>query len=292
MSDTSSNQRKRDGDDSEGSPVSKRVKNDQTPGSSPTFLGFPPEIRLRIYGHLFRRSRPVYPHADNDSHSQSIFPKDHLFIAMTRTNKQLSAEVTYFIYSNNCFRLSLSHHRDWINRMGRKNSNALKEVILVGGGRVQVAAAQLSAMMTTLWKRSSESIRRITVHDEWYSLDSAFILRELLKFGNKHSWKAFRNLEEIIIDIPHRTMPGADRPLYVKLCLQAKVNVIARYCVQSWTRRPSPITPDGWIPTGSAWFRVSTEELESSVERQGERKRKTAKQRKEERSKANSERPA
>ncbi len=32
---------------------------------------------------------------------------------MTRINKQLSAEATHFLYSNNCFRLSLSHHRDW-----------------------------------------------------------------------------------------------------------------------------------------------------------------------------------
>ena len=147
-------------------------------------------------------------------------------------------------------------------------------------------------MMTTLWKRAPENLRCITVHDEWYSLDTAFILRELLKFGNKHSWKAFRSLKEIMVDVPHRTMPGGDRSLYTKLCLQAKVNVTARYCVQSWTRRPSPITPDGWIPTGTTWLRVLTEEVEKGVELQREKKKKAAKEKRQEKRKTWSEKRA
>ncbi len=291
MNETTCNKRKRDGDGPEGSIASKRAKSGQAPRSAATFLSLPPEIRLRIYGYLsIKRSRPVYPHVGSNSHTQNNYPKE-LLIAMTQTNKQLSAEVTHLIYSNICFRLSLSHHRDWINRIGRKGSNSLKEVILVGDGRVQVAATQLSAMMTTLWKRASENLRRITVHDEWYSLDSAFILRELLKFGSRHPWKTFRSLEEIVIDIPHRTMPGGDRPLYTELCLQAKVNVTARYCVQSWTRRPSPLTPDGWLPTGTTWFRVLTEELESSAESQVGRRKSTAKQKKKDRKAKSEQRP-
>ncbi len=287
MSEPDHNKRKRDGEDPDGGVVSKRDKTHQAPSPATTFLSLPPEIRLRIYGYLFfKRSRPLYPHIDglqvprNNLRINNSFPRD-VIIGMTHTNKQLSAEAAHFLYNNNRFRLSLSHHRDWLNRIGRKNSNALREVILVGEGRVQVAATQLSAMMTTLWKRAPESLRRITVHDEWYSLDSAFILRELLKFGNKHPWKAFRSLEEIVIDIPHRTMPGGDRPLYRELCRQAKANVTARYCVQSWTRRPSPLTPDGWYPKGTTWFRVLTEELASSTEGQVERRKKTTKQEKE-----------
>ncbi len=294
MSDTSGDKRKSDGKSAKGSAVSKRAKNSQTPSPATTFLSLPPEIRLRIYGYFFKRSRPIYPHIDglqvppNNLGNINAFPRD-LIIGMTHTNKQLSGEVAHFLYNNNRFRLSLAHHRDWINRIGRKNSNALKEVILVGEGRVQAAATQLSAMMTTLWKRAPDSLCRITVHDEWYSLDSAFILRELLKFGNKHSWKAFRSLEEIVIDIPHRTMPGGDRTLYKELCLQARVNVTARYCVQSWTRRPSPLTPNGWLPTGTTWFRVLTEELESSAEEQVEQGKKTAKQKKDKKRREKSE---
>lgn len=116
------------------------------------FLCLPPEIRLHIYAVLFKLSTPVYPQAKGlpeDKKARSGFPNG-LVLGMVCTNKTLSKEVTHFIYSNNSFYLTLAYHRDWIAQIGQKNSSALHEVILVGGGRPKVAAKQLSAMTASL----------------------------------------------------------------------------------------------------------------------------------------------
>ncbi|KAG7285731.1 hypothetical protein NEMBOFW57_008025 [Staphylotrichum longicolle] len=84
-----------------------------------------------------------------DKKARSGFPNG-VVLGMVCTNKTLSKEVTHFIYSNNSFYLTLAYHRDWIAQIGKKNSSALHEVILVGGGRPKVAAKQLSAMVASL----------------------------------------------------------------------------------------------------------------------------------------------
>jgi hypothetical protein len=184
-------------------------------------------------------------------------------LAMTCANKQLSNEVTHFIYSNNTFRLTLAYHRDWITQIGHKNSGTLQDVILVGGGRPKVAAEQLSAMITTLWKRARGNLRQITVHDTWGSLHSAFIVRHLLEAEKEKPWRSFWKLETIKIDIPHEIAPIADKPLYEKLCSLTKANITGRFNTKQWTA-PLEWGPQGWHTTGNVWLEVSFEELQKN----------------------------
>jgi hypothetical protein len=180
---------------------------------------------------------------------------------MTCANKQLSNEVTHFVYSNNTFRLTLAYHRDWITQIGHKNSDALQDVILVGGGRPKVAAEQLTAMITTLWKRARGNLRQITVHDTWGSLHSAFIVRQLLEVEKERPWRLFRKLQGIRIDIPHKIAPISDKPLYDKLCSVTKATVTARFHTKDWNEATLEWGPDGWRTRGQVWLQVTEEEV-------------------------------
>jgi hypothetical protein len=222
------------------------------------FLLLPAEIRLQIYALLFKLRRPVYPRvgiAAHDKGTRSGFRKG-LVRSMVLANRKLSREVTHFIYSNNCFRLTLRWHRDWVTRIGRKNSRLVQEVILIGSGRDKLAAEYLYFGIVTLWKRACANLRRITVQDDWRTLDSAFVVQQLVDFGAKLGWRRFTNLEHIGIDVPHVGPPHRDRRLYDQLFQQSGVSLTARHYVDRWDE-PLQQTERGWRAKGLVWLDVT-----------------------------------
>jgi hypothetical protein len=250
------------------------------------FLLLPAEIRLQIYALLFKLRRPVYPRvgiAAADNGTRSGFRKG-LVLAMVLANRKLSREVTHFIYSNNCFRLTLRWHRDWVSRIGRKNSSLIQDVILVGSGRPKLATEYLYSTVVTLWKRACANLRRITVQDDWRCMDSSFVVQQLVEFGKKRGWKRFNHLEHIGIDIPHTFAPHGDRALYDKLVQQSKVSLTARHQVDSWDQ-PLQLTESGWRANGLVWLNVVVAKTKKKPAIDEEKKR-AALLRKEEKRKA------
>ncbi|AEO63807.1 eb77177e-1c9c-4b40-a7a9-cc5a5666b9c0 [Thermothielavioides terrestris] len=233
------------------------------------FLSLPAEIRLKIYRLLFKTDRPVCPQVDTipaRERQPSGLPPG-VVLSMVLANKQLANEVTHFLYSQNAFRLSIRYHRDWLARIGRRNSNLLREVILVGNGQPTLAAQQLSSMLVTLWKRAFGSLRRLIVHGEWWTpLDADFIPRRLLEVGASRTWKRFPELQRIDIDIPHFHAPVAYAAIYMRLCVQTGVLITARHRVNGWHL---PVLHDWprFYTDGLIWFRVDPSDLQEAVEK-------------------------
>jgi hypothetical protein len=226
----------------------------------------PVEIRLKIYAHLFKRHKPVCPLVKGHSAANWDKPgfRKGLVLAIVTANKKLSKEVTHFIYSNNCFRLLLRYHRDWIRIIGHKNSSLIQDIILVGSGRAKSAPQLLSAMLDTLWKRASGSLRRITVHDEWANLDGNFIPRQLIAFGEKKTWNKFSRLESITLDVPYKTAPVYNKSLYEKLCIETEANITGRYHVLGW-HQPLQQGRHGLRVAGTVWLEMRAEEFKEKM---------------------------
>jgi hypothetical protein len=241
------------------------------------FFYLPTEIRFKIYGYLFKANKPIFPLVQNlpaavRGRISSGFPPGVLS-AIACVNKRLSSEVLHFIYSRNRFRLTLTYHRDWLNQIGRKNASSLQELILVGDGRVHQAGEKLAVMLTTIWKRADQSLRFLTIHDQWFSLNNDFIVRRLLEFGERRCWKRFGKLEGINIDLPHRDAPReADKALYEKLCFMSRARVTVRHRVSSLTMAFHPV-PNIWYTVGEQWFRITYDEVLKRVELTRENKR-------------------
>lgn len=220
---------------------------DEQPDPEPTFpfLSLPAEIRLKVYGHLFIDSQPICPPLKTPGAEELTYPPGfHQGVvgAMTRANRQLAGEVTHFLYSNNTFQLSATHHRAWIAQIGRANAGALRRVQVMCDGRPKTAGPNLIAMLATLRKRAADSLVSLAViHNISGTMNMTIVPRVLVIFGGGGpdgqaagpvavtGWRPFRRLEQITVVVPQMRIPHNDEPLYRRLCAQTGARVKAMH---------------------------------------------------------------
>jgi hypothetical protein len=127
-------------------------------------------------------------------------------------------------------------------------------------------------------------LRKLAVHDEWCGFHSSFVVKRLLEFGKRHSWKAFKKLECVNIDLPHKTEPVADKVLYERLSMETGTAIVARCRVLPW-RAPCVKGPEGWRTGGAVWFSLTVGEVKQRAEAMREERRRLKECRDKERSK-------
>ncbi|KAL2015340.1 hypothetical protein VTK56DRAFT_5784 [Thermocarpiscus australiensis] len=211
--------------------------------ANPDIFPFPflaPEIRLKIYGYLFKTDQVVIPIVKKQDDPEkrvlcrrSLIPRE-LFSkgvvdTMTRLNKQVSREVTHFLYTENTFLLVLPEHRMWLHGIGRRNSSAIRHLILHVGDQIP-AQRQLVAVVNTLRKRATENLQTLTNYDRYETLTHVKVARQLVEADI--SWKPFKKLQRIVLDV---TRSARQEPLklhrpelvawYEKLCAQSGVPI-------------------------------------------------------------------
>ena len=272
-----------------GSAIS--VESQQSTRKPLTFLSLPPEIRLRIYDYLFGDLQPIclpfkctIRGKKRDANGVSIFKdsprwgfRKGVLTAMARANKQLSQELLHFVYSTRGFMLTVPQHRSWITQIGHSNSSTIQNIILSCKGRAKTAGGNLFSTLATLRKRGFESLKYLTLYDNGLSVDSSFLVRQLLLFGETQGWKQFHQLELLSFNFPHPHPPRADTPLYENLCLQSRAIVSSKIFRAAPAVGPTPPIQRRI----ERWLRLDPIELEKRLKEEREAKKKAASLKKE-----------
>ncbi|KAK4135138.1 hypothetical protein BT67DRAFT_495759 [Trichocladium antarcticum] len=269
-----------------------------------SFLTLPAEIRLRIYDYVFGNTKPIClpvkggpQKTKSDAQGRPRFHDDKpewgfqkgVFASMARVNKQISQEVRHFVYSTRSFMLTVPHHRPWITQIGHSNASMITNIILSCRGRAKTAAENLSGTLITLRTRGLERLRCLTLYDNGLSVDSSFLVRQLLQFGESQGWRRFPALQRLSFHLPHPCPPVADTPLYETLCLQSGARVsssIFRAATAGSDIFRAAIVGRPTPPSErrvEAWLRLDPIALRRRVREEREAKRQAALRRREQR---------
>jgi hypothetical protein len=184
-----------------------------------TFLLLPAEIRLHLYGLLFKFDTPVVPQGKYHDEEYITFrrPGDVL-LAIVLANTQLSQEVTHFLYSNNNFAIrDPGYFRDWLTHIGPRNASFIPEVIVVDESHDDEAwptdeqvDKELHPLLFALQKHAT-NLQAITVHG-YDALSDMF--QGLDRFGSKCPMSTFPSLQRIAFERCHWSPPDYERQFY------------------------------------------------------------------------------
>ncbi|KAK4122895.1 hypothetical protein N657DRAFT_634860 [Parathielavia appendiculata] len=238
-------------------------------GTTVSFLSLPAELRLQIYGLLFKADRPVFPQVmDGPIHPalKSGFPKG-VVLAMVLANKQISGEVTHFIFSSNSFYLRASpHFHDWLARIGLQNSHLVREITVFCPRTKTVKETNelLGPTFLTL-RRCTPNLRQLVIQsDNWEHWRGTFAIRSLIWFTKRYSWKrtfpSLRHLTVKTVEYWDSEYSTYRRTFYDTFFHRTQLPVTGINKVRPWIWMSNSYHDD-WIldqctPNGVVWLRL------------------------------------
>ncbi|KAM7208421.1 hypothetical protein V8F20_001399, partial [Naviculisporaceae sp. PSN 640] len=165
------------------------------------FFSLPVEIREMIYELVLVAPKPVVPRVAYRSQSYRIgFPIGRLS-SILLVNKQVKEEALHFIIRENVFKLSIKHHRAWLNNIKREFSHCLRRIIVECDGKNKHAAENMIAFQNTLKKRTrGDQLRELTYQIMWtMSGQEAMIVFDKPEFRSGYN-KTWKRLQSVTVD--------------------------------------------------------------------------------------------
>jgi hypothetical protein len=262
------------------------------------FLFLPVEIRLQIYGLLFKLDTPVVLQPEFHETGRITFRRhEGELLAMALANKQLSQEVTHFLYSNNSFAIrDPVYFRDWLIRIGPRNASLIPEVIVIDNSwdveeddpwpTVEQADKELHSLLFALQKHSP-NLQAITVHSRE---PKSNIVQSLDRFSTIWPMRMFSNLQRIAFQLCKRVSPVHQRQFYEKFFLRSRLPITVSYKAATWGDfayqfRPNPPPGEADVPRygleGDVWLRLTFDTMGERLAATPEAKKWAARRRKE-----------
>lgn len=197
--------------------------------SPTTFLDLPRELREMIYGNLLVAEKAVVPRVPLRPQAYRVgFPMRKVS-SLLRANKAVHDDALGFLLRNNTFRLTIRHHRAWLNQIGNRASAQLHRIIVECDGKKRHALDGLEAFQNTLKKKTSpESLRELTYQFFWAMDGHVAIKQSLCRPEVWSSWKVLKGLRVIAIETKDRAV-GFDN----RLDLERRERSLSRVCLQS-----------------------------------------------------------
>ncbi|KAK3315906.1 hypothetical protein B0H66DRAFT_624687 [Apodospora peruviana] len=206
-----------------------------------TFFSLPTEIRMMVYGYLLvaggggpHKMVPIMPLATQRLVHQpgTKFPQ-RTVTALLQANKLIYNEACGYLMQYNVFRLSLRHHRPWINSLSRPTAAAIRHVTIECDGKARHGPNNLTMMMNTLRKRCSADLRSITFKFNW-SISNDESMKLLLLPEMARGWAKFKELQIITVEMTsdltnaQRLEDELEKREYSQLCHDSKARVKGR----------------------------------------------------------------
>jgi len=198
------------------------------PTGGVTFLSLPPEIREMVYRHLLVAAHPVVPRVQHRPPNFAVGFPIRKVVSLLLSHRTVYKEALGFMLMNNTFKLTIKHHRGWLNLLGRHSSACIRSLFVECDGKNKHAADNLVAFQNTMRKRTSPSqFREVTYRFSW-SMDPDSAVRMLSLSDARTSWKYMKSLKLINIQI---SSPWASRD--TMLAQERVRRVFSRVCLES-----------------------------------------------------------
>ncbi|KAM7212927.1 hypothetical protein V8F06_011682, partial [Rhypophila decipiens] len=230
------------------------------------FFDLPLEIREMIYHEVLVAKRAIMPRVPQRNQAYRIgLPIGKLsnfllaVAPIDRTRKVIKGEIMPFLFRHNEFKLTLKHHKSWLNSIPRKHAACIRRMVIECNGKNKHAAASLLAFQNTIRKRlGAGQVRELTYQFFW-SMNSQTAVRHCDAPESRHAWKKFKRLEKITVDTSVRRGATPDerfafeeqQRVLSRLVLDSGVPVHAR-ALRPW-RRDKLSLPWGSLSLKDDW---------------------------------------